>query len=150
MKLVLHTYATPTQGFPGFMLYPTLARPRPWEKHPTNQSLITLLTMVLTKNKLEFNGQHYLQTSGTAMGTQVASSHGNNFMDHFEDTHVYTPHSTPLWTNSLDSYQEFISHLNSCHKRIKYTAETSAKEVNFLDTTVSITDSRKLSITLYP
>ena len=56
-----------------------LPKHRPGAKHRTNQSLIRLLTMVLTKNNFEFNGEHYLQISGTAMGTRVAPSHANNY-----------------------------------------------------------------------
>ena len=132
----------------------TLARHRPGAKHPTNQSLIRLLTIVN-------NGQHCLQISGTAMGTLVAPSPANNFMGHFEETHVHTHHTQPylwlrfiddifmIWTNSLDSYHEFISHLNSCHQSIKFTAEMLTQKVNFLDTTVYLTHSGSLSTTLY-
>ena len=82
------------------------------------------------------------------MGTRVAPSHANNFMGNFEETHVYTYRTQPslwlrfignsfmIWTNSLDSYHEFIDHLNSCHHSIKFTMEVSTKAVNFPDTTL--------------
>ncbi len=38
---------------------------------PSNQSVLTLLEQVLTKNCLVFNGGHYRQIRGTAMGTKV-------------------------------------------------------------------------------
>ena len=31
-----------------------------------------------------FNGDHYLQTGGTAMGTSLAPNYANLFMDRFE------------------------------------------------------------------
>ena len=139
----------------------TLAKYRPGALHLTNQSLIRLLSMVLTKNNFEFNGHHYLQTSGTTMGTRLAPSHANNFMGDFENTHVYTYHTQPylwlrfiddifmIWTHSLDSYHDFITHLNSCHKSIKFTAEMSSKHVNFLDTTVILNGDGTLRTTLY-
>ena len=40
--------------------------------------------MVLTMNNFEFNGEHYLQVGGSAMGTRLAPSYANLFMD-FED-----------------------------------------------------------------
>jgi hypothetical protein len=56
---------------------------------PSNQSLIKLLDLVLTKNNFIFNGQNYLQISGTAMGTKMAPD--------FEERHVYTHHTQPLF-----------------------------------------------------
>ena len=73
----------------------TLAKYRPGAQHPNNQSLVQLLGLVLNKNNFEFNGEHYLQTSGTAMGTRVAPSFANTFMGDFEETHVYTSTPTP-------------------------------------------------------
>ena len=46
-----------------------------WEdrdiKDPPTQTLVKLLTLVLKCNNFEFNGQHYLQVQGTAMGTKI-------------------------------------------------------------------------------
>ena len=55
-------------------------------------------------NKFEFNREHYLQISGTAMGTRVAPSFANTFMGNFEDTHVYTHRIQPLlWLRLIDN-----------------------------------------------
>ena len=44
-----------------------------WEsrsvKVPPTDCLVTMLTMVFKKNNFTFNGDHYLQIKGTAMGT---------------------------------------------------------------------------------
>jgi hypothetical protein len=58
--------------------------------NPTNQSVLHLLKLVLELNNFEFNGQHYSQVGGTAMGTRVAPSFANLFMADFEETYVYT------------------------------------------------------------
>ncbi len=63
---------------------------------PSNQSIITLLEQVLTKNCLVFNGRHYRQIKGTAMGTKVAPAFANIFMNDFEDKYVYTYHIQPM------------------------------------------------------
>ena len=139
----------------------TLGKYRPGAKHPQNQSLIQLLDLVLTRNNFEFNGQHYLQISGTAMGTKTAPSHANNFMGHFEEAHVYTYCLQPLiwlrfiddifmiWTHGKTELINFVANLNSCHETIKFTAEISKTTVNFLDTTVSLSPNGTLEVDLY-
>ena len=57
---------------------------------PKNSSLCQLLKMVLTMNNFDFEGRHYLQVGGTAMGTKVAPSFANTYMGWFENQHVYT------------------------------------------------------------
>ena len=70
-------------------------RPTPNIK-PTNDSLITLLSLVLKKNNFQFNGVNYLQIGGTAMGTKVAPSFAITYMGSFEDKYVYTYRLQPL------------------------------------------------------
>ena len=52
---------------------------------PKNQSLVDLAELVLTRNNIEFNGKHYHQISGTAMGTKLAPSYANLFMEKLEE-----------------------------------------------------------------
>ena len=87
---------------------------------PSNTSLIHLLKFVLTLNNFQFNGQNYLQISGTAMGTRVARRFAINTMDASESKHMYTYHLQPLvflqyiddifiiWQHGLDSLLTFI------------------------------------------
>ena len=139
----------------------TLAKYRPGQHHPSNQSLIQLLDIVLYKNNFEFNGDHFLQTSGTAMGTRVAPSYANNFMGNHEDTNVYTyvhqPHTWlrfiddifMIWTHGRNELELFIQHLNTCHPTIKFTAEISSESVNFLDTSVHLNPDGTLTSDLF-
>ena len=46
--------------------------------------VVTMFTMVLKKNNFTFNGDHYLQINGTAMGTKMAPSYANIFMGKLE------------------------------------------------------------------
>ena len=44
--------------------------------------------MILTLKNVQFNDENYLQVGGTAMGTKVAPSLANIFMDDFEQNHI--------------------------------------------------------------
>ncbi len=46
--------------------------------------------LYITKNNFNFGDKHFLQKSGTAMGTRLAPNYANLFMDDFERQHVYT------------------------------------------------------------
>ena len=57
---------------------------------PTNRSLVELLEMVLTMNHISFNGRYFLQKRGTAMGTRLAPSYANLFMENVEKAALTT------------------------------------------------------------
>jgi hypothetical protein len=44
-----------------------------------------MLTLVLKNNNFTFDGNHYLQINGTAMGTKMAPSYDNIFMGDLEE-----------------------------------------------------------------
>ena len=112
---------------------------------PTNTSVCQMLNMVLTMNAFRFNGDFYLQTAGTAMGTRVAPTYANIFMSDFEDRFVYTYHKQPLlwvrfiddiffiWEHGEPELEDFIAYLNRVHDTIKFTDDFSHKRINFLD-----------------
>ena len=127
---------------------------------PHNSYIIELLEVVLTNNYFGFNGKHYHQKSGTAMGTKLAPSYANLFMTTFEQIHVYTYHQQPtlwkrfiddiflIWPHGMDSLLEFIQYLNTVHPTIKSTSTISPTEIAFLDLTIYIIDN-KLYTRLY-
>ena len=72
--------------FPGVKGVVILNKHPPSPTHmPPTDCLITMLTMVLKKN-FTFNGDHYIQINGTAMGTKMAPSYANIFMGKLEKT----------------------------------------------------------------
>ena len=97
------------------------------------------------------------------MGTKMAPSFANIFMGSLENSLLSTaPNQLApllwkrfiddiflLWTHGEDSFQSFITHLNSFHSTIKFEVTHSTKSVNFLDTTVYITPQNTLETTLY-
>ncbi len=129
---------------------------------PSNDSIITLLEQVLTKNCLVFNGRHYRQVRGTAMGTKVAPAFANIYMNHFEEQHVYTYHIQPLvwlrfiddifsiWTCTREEIETFVDYISHREDTINFTATISDSQADFLDTTVKIHPvTRKVYTTLY-
>ena len=88
------------------------------------------------------------------MGTRVAPSYANIFMNDFEEKHVYTYGLQPrawyhyiddifcIWPHGEGELERFTSHMNSVHSTIKFTIEKSRTAVNFLDTTVSLENNR--------
>lgn len=59
------------------------ASPSILEREISNEGAIELLKIVLTMNNFRFNGQHFLQVGGTTMGTRVAPTFANVYMDSF-------------------------------------------------------------------
>ena len=128
--------------------------------NPSNLSLAELLSLVLTLNNFKFNETNYLQIGGTAMGTRLAPSFANIYMNHFEETHVYTyPFKPTAWFRYIDDIfmiwdygssdlDTFIDYLNSCNDNIKFSSEISETELNFLDVTVKVKNQR-LTTDLY-
>ena len=53
-------------------------------KSPIANFMLDLLKLVLHSMNFEFNGEHFLQTGGTAMGIALAPNYANLFMDRFE------------------------------------------------------------------
>ncbi|XP_078583735.1 uncharacterized protein LOC144866254 [Branchiostoma floridae x Branchiostoma japonicum] len=125
------------------------------QKNPSDvptEAICDLLDRILNLNNFEFNGGHYIQVQGTAMGTRVAPSYANIFMGKFEEQHVYTRNLKPLiwwryiddifaiWTHSEEDFHSFIRDLNTAHPTIKFTVETSTTSINFLDVTINVSE----------
>ena len=127
------------QSIPDF-----LRRKHPYP-HPIPRSILKL---ILQENSFEFNGKNYLQTHGTAMGTKMAVAFANIFMSAVETEILNLSKTKPLerkryiddifslWRTERKEIDEFIALANRHHPSIKFTAEISDKEVNFMDTTV--------------
>ena len=107
-----------------------------------------MLRLTLKENSFQFNGKHYLQTHGTAMGTKTAVSFANIFMAHIETAILsksvfkptvwkrYIDYVFFLWDISKPDIETFIEEANLHHPTIKFTAEISDTETVFLDTII--------------
>ena len=77
-------------------------------KGPIANFILDLLKLVLHSMNFNFNGDHYLQTGGTAMGTSLAPNYANLFMDRFETKALEGYPLKPLtWKHSLMIFSWF-------------------------------------------
>ena len=114
----------------------------------SKQDLLLLLKLVLHKNNFEFNGEHYLQVGGTAMGTKLAPSYANIFMAKIEEDLLRgSPYRITFWKRFIDDIffifpyserdlEEFMKYVNNFHPNIKFTETHSPVSVVMLDTKV--------------
>ncbi len=118
-----------------------------------NNNVIFIPLVVLNCNSFEFNGSHFKQVHGIAMGTKAAPSTANLVMGHLKITNVYKYPKQPLlwlrfiddifmiWTHGPNELKKFIDHLNQAHPTLKFTFESSPTQVSFLDTWVKMEDN---------
>ena len=123
-------------------------------KDPPTQTLVKLLTLVLKCNNFEFNGQHYLQVQGTAMGTKMAPAYANMFMGRLEKQLLMSVTMRPFswlrfiddidmkWLHGRDNLDTFLQEANSFHSIIWFTAEVSNDKHVFLDTQSRLDEDR--------
>ncbi|XP_075440576.1 protein-L-isoaspartate O-methyltransferase domain-containing protein 1 isoform X1 [Ascaphus truei] len=118
---------------------------------PPSEFLLLLMEIILNKNFFRFERTYYLQLSGTAMGSNMAPSYANLYMDMYEQTHIlydapYAQHIQKyvryiddifiLWSGDTTELNIFVEHLNSFPSKIRFTLCYSELEIPFLDTMV--------------
>ena len=91
------------------------------------------------------NENHYLQTLGTAIGTEMAPSYANLFMDRLERRLLSPAQVKPyiwlryiddvfmVWTGTELELVEFLNYINEALDTIKFTWDWSRERINYLD-----------------
>ena len=70
---------------------------------PPTSFLVRMIEQILTMNNFEFNGEHYLQIQGTAMGMRMAPSYANIFMGRLESQLLQQTTNRPsTWWRFID------------------------------------------------
>ena len=99
----------------------------------------------LKKSIFQFNKKTLKQLRGTGIGTKFAPPYAIIFMADLEESILKYIELKPriwqryiddiffIWEHREDSLKQFIETLNVCHPTIKFTAEWSKEEINFLD-----------------
>ena len=119
------------------------------KKPITARVIIKFLCLKLTLNNFIFNGIHYIQKKGCAMGTSCALAYANISMGKLEKLHIY-PYLRIfsifycrfiddlffVWNGTESELIKFIHNLNQKHPTIKFEFTYSRNSITFLDTKV--------------
>ena len=123
--------------------------------------ITSLLEFCLKSTSFVFQGQHYQQMEGSAMGSPLSPIVANIFMENSEKEALETaPHPPSLLKRYIDGTfviqetqykNEFFHHINSLDDNIKFTAETTKADgsMPFLDTLVTPQSDGSLATTVY-
>ena len=123
------------------------------------EDIMDLLNLCLTSTYFQYNGKHYKQLHGTAMGSPVSVVVAEIVMQHVEERALATCRQTiPLWLGYVDDtftavhkdeIDAFHDHLNEQNADIQFTKEIEENgKLPFLDCLVS-RDNNELRATVY-
>ena len=125
----------------------------------SKEFIIKALAIVVECNAFTFDTNNYIQIRGTAIGTKVAPTYatlvmgfpeiklhrqieeryGIDIKRQFENEWWrYLDDCFLIWDTRIDSSENLLSILQGLHRSIKFTAEGSKKEINFLDIIIII------------
>ena len=107
-----------------------------------------LLNLCLTSTYFQYNGKHYKQLHGTAMGSPVSVVVAEIVMQNIEEQALATyTRTVPLWLRYVDDtftavhkdgIDDFHEHLNRQNADIQFTKEIEENgEIPFLDCLVT-------------
>ena len=119
-----------------------------------------LLQFATKKSPFIFDGQHYDQIDGVAVGSPLGPVLANIFMCCFEEKWLMNSRFCPsLWfryvddtftmLNNKDNANEFLSFLNSRHDSIKSTIEFEDNKIPFLDILLKRRPDNTFSTSVY-
>ncbi|OOZ70928.1 hypothetical protein BOW49_13320, partial [Solemya velum gill symbiont] len=124
--------------------------------------IIDALKIVLQRNIFYFNGNYYIQKSGTAMGTKMAPTYATLVLGYLEEIlrermrekygetfAVYLKNNWKrflddcfiIWTENIP-IEAFFAELNNLHPAIKFTMNTSDTSLPFLDVLVMLKENK--------
>ena len=110
---------------------------------------------MLTLNNFSFDGEHYQQTNGVAMGTKMGPNYANLFVG-FVEKQIFEQYTDPnpdylgryiddcLGTASCFrvELERFINFVNDFHPALQFTWKISETSVSFLDILSSINGNK--------
>ena len=121
-------------------------------KQISSDTLAELAEIVLKNNIFEFDEKTFKQKRGTAIGTKFAPPYAILYMADLEEKLLEIFEKKPMiwwryiddiffiWEHGEESLRDFIDQVNLFHPTIKFTAEYSKEEVNFLDLNIKLID----------
>ena len=124
--------------------------------------IVKFLSLILNLSNFTFDDNNYLQIKGCVMGSKCSSSYADIFMGKFETDKTYPLINGEhlcyyrfrddifmIWTGGEKALKEFFIKINTLHNSIKFDCKYSKKEINILDTTVTIEKNGTLNTKLY-
>ena len=127
----------------------------------TVSHIACLLEFCLKSTYFTFQGRHYEQLEGAAMGSPISPIVANFFMEEFEVEAINTSQHPPyLWKRYVDDTftiiksaykRDFLDHNNSIDQHIKFTSEDSWENGSMpsLDTLITPKEDGSLGTTVY-
>ena len=105
-----------------------------------------LAQLVLENNIFKFNGDHYIQTQGTAMGTRMAPAYANIFMYTIEEKIIEQLPEIILWRRFIDDLISIFERNEICDALyILEVASDIIPEIQFTMETLTITEEEIIS-----
>ena len=124
---------------------------------PSTKCLMEAIKICLENNNAEFEGQHYVQTNGTAMGPKSSCSYADISMTEVDQITASQGTYKPeywyrfrdgvfdVWTHGAEALFEFTDFLNSIGKILKSKTNLRFKlesyseaSIHYLDTKISL------------
>ena len=131
------------------------------ENNNVSENITCLLEFCLKSTYFTFQGKHYEQIEGAAIGSLISPIVANLYMENFDVKTVSTaPHTTYLWKRYVDDTftiikssqrRAFLDHINSIDQHIQFTSEEQKEDgsMPFLDILVMPSEDGSLSTTVY-
>lgn len=124
--------------------------------------VMELLDFSMEHNHFWYNGAHYLQVKGVAMGAKFAPSMANLFMAKWEEDVVLhdRPDQLVMWKRFIDdilfiwdgdkaSIDSYLSGLNNNDRGIVLSHEASSTQIHFLDLVIKIVNGNITTSTFF-
>lgn len=128
---------------------------------PSTTTLLRLIDLVLTTNTFQFNGEHYKQLKGIAIGAIIGPSVACLTVGYIEKNMLFDCNTVQpvlfkryiddilgIFVGSKEDLELFINHISNYHESLKFTSEISNVSVNFLDLKLTIQNDR-ISTTIH-
>ena len=118
---------------------------------PSTPCIVEAVKICLEHNNSNFQGKHFLQIHGTAMGPKNACSYADLAMGVIDQKAKsgtikprlwwrYRDDIFDLWTQGATKLNDFTDFINALYPTIKFTVVSSEASLNVLDLTLSLVD----------
>ena len=128
--------------------------------------IMMALEFILHHGVFSFDGSHFLQVQGVAMGTSCAPSYANLYLGEWEKAFLTSTIVQPfihfvsswfryiddvlmIWEGSIEELNSFMSIMNQNDLNLKFTVTSSDIQIAFLDVTVIKNSDGSLSTGLF-